>query len=119
LNRVDGTSQPCLFGSKDLNESNNRSFRLLRALQGKGTKSARRHLKKLSGILKRFQADCNHVIAKQIVTSCQPGDTLVMENLTDIRERTKGRRKQRRAMSNWSFSQLQGFIAYKAASKGI
>lgn len=42
-----------------------------------------------------------------------------MENLTDIRERVKGRRKQRRAMSNWSFSQLQGFLAYKAAYKGI
>ena len=42
-----------------------------------------------------------------------------MENLTDIRERTKGRRKQRRAMSNWSFAELQGFIAYKAAYKGI
>ena len=57
--------------------------------------------------------------AKQIVTSCQPGDTLVMENLTDIRERTKGRRKQRRAMSNWSFAQLQGFLAYKAAYRSI
>ena len=119
INRLAVTSQPRFFGSKHLKESNNRSFRLRRALQGKGTKSARRHLKKLSGRLKRFQADCNHVIAKQIVSSCQPGDTLVMENLTDIRERTKARRQQRRAMSNWSFRQLQGFIAYKAAWKGV
>src|SRR5207244_7593010 len=94
-------------------------FRLRRKLQAKGTKSAKRHLKKVSGRLKRFQADCNHKVAKQIVSSCQPGDTLVLENLTDIRERTKGRRKQRRAMSNWSFAELQGFIAYKAAYKGI
>jgi transposase len=42
-----------------------------------------------------------------------------MENLTDIRERVKGRGQQRRAMSNWSFSQLQGFLAYKAAWKGV
>ena len=119
INRLAVTSHPRFFGGKRVKETNNRYFRLRRALQGKGTKSAKRHLKKLSGKLKRFQANTNHVIAKHIVTSCQPGDTLVMENLTDIRERTKGRRKQRRAMSNWSFSQLQGFIAYKAAYKGI
>lgn len=119
INRLAVTSQPRFFAGHHLKETNNRYFRLRRALQSKGTKSAKSHLKKLSGRLKRFQHNANHVIAKQIVSSCQPGDTLVMENLTDIRERTKGRRKQRRAMSNWSFAQLQGFIAYKAAYKGI
>jgi IS605 OrfB family transposase len=119
INRLAVTSHPRFFGGKHVKETNNRYFRLRRALQGKGTKSAKRHLKKLSGRLKRFQHNANHVIAKHMVASCQPGDTLVMENLTDIRERTKGRRKQRRAMSNWGFAQLQGFIAYKAASKGV
>lgn len=119
INRLAVTSHPRFFGSKRVKETNNRYFRLRRSLQAKGTKSAKRHLKKLSGELKRFQADVNHVTAKRIVSSCQPGDTLVMENLTDIRERAKGRRKQRRAMSNWSFAQLQGFIAYKAAYKGV
>src|SRR6266700_1408278 len=119
INRLAVTSHPRFFASKHLKETNNRYFRLRRALQGKGTKSAKRHLKKLSGKLKRFQHNTNHVIAKQIIAACQPGDTLVMENLTDIGERTKGRRQQRRALSNWSFAQLQGFIAYKAASKGV
>src|SRR6266567_165070 len=119
INRLAVTSHPRFFGSKRIKEINHRYFRLRRSLQAKGTKSAKRHLKKLSGRLKRFQGDANHVAAKQIVSSCQPGDTLVMENLTDIRERTKGRRKQRRVMSNWSFSQLQDFIAYKAAYQGI
>jgi putative transposase len=119
INRLAVTSHPQFFGSKHVKETNNRSFRLRRKLQAKGTKSAKRHLKKLAGKLKRFQADANHVVSKQIVASCQPGDSLAMENLTDIRERVKGRRKQRRAMSNWSFSQLQGFLAYKAAYKGI
>jgi putative transposase len=119
INRLAVTSHPHFFGGKHVKETNNRYFRLRRALQAKGTKSAKRHLKKLSGRLKRFQADANHVTAKRIVSSCAPGDTLVMENLTDIRERTQGRRKQRRAMSNWSFAQLQGFLAYKAAYKGV
>jgi putative transposase len=119
INRLAVTSHPRFFGGKRIKETNNRYFRLRRALQGKGTKSAKRHLKKVSGRLQRFQQNANHVISKQIVNSCHPGDTLVMENLTDIRERTKGRRKQRRAMSNWSFAQLQGFISYKAAYKGV
>jgi len=119
INRLAVTSHPRFFGGKRIKETNNRYFRLRRALQGKGTKSAKRHLKKLSGRLKRFQRDANHVVAKQIVAACAPGDTLVMENLTDIRERTKGRRQLRRAMSNWSFAQLQGFLAYKATYKGI
>lgn len=119
INRLAVTSQPHFFGGKRIKETNNRYFRLRRSLQAKGTKSARRHLKKLSGKLKRFQADVNHQTAKRIVTTCQPGDTLAMENLTNIREQVKGRRKQRRAMSNWSFAQLQGFIVYKASYKGI
>ena len=119
INRLAVTSHPQFFGGKHIKETNHRYFRLRRALQGKGTKSAKRHLKKLSGRLKRFQQHANHVIAKHILASCQPGDTLVMENLTDIRERTQGRRKQRRAMSNWSFAQLQSFLAYKAAWKGV
>jgi putative transposase len=119
INRLAVTSQPRFFGGKRIKETNNRYFRLRRSLQGKGTKSAKRHLKKVSGRLKRFQRDANHVLSKHLVASCQPGDTLVMENLTDIRDRTTGRRKQRRAMSNWSFAQLQAFVAYKAAYRGI
>jgi putative transposase len=119
INRLAVTSQPRFFGGKRIKETNNRYFRLRRSLQGKGTKSAKRHLKKVSGRLKRFQQDANHVLSKHLVASCQPGDTLVMENLTDIRDRTRGRRKQRRAMSNWSFAQLQAFVAYKAAYRGI
>jgi putative transposase len=119
INRLAVTSQPRFFGGKRIKETNNRYFRLRRSLQGKGTKSAKRHLKQLAGRLKRFQRDANHVLSKQLVSSCQPGDILVMENLTDIRERTKGRRTQRRAMSNWSFAELQRLIAYKAAYRGI
>src|SRR6266487_147202 len=119
IHRLAVTSQAQYYGGKHLKEANNRYFRLRRSLQGKDTKSAKRHLKKLSGKLKRFQHDVNHVLSKRIVSLRQPGDILVMEHLTDIRERPKGRRRQRRAMSNWSFAQLQSFLAYKAAYRGI
>jgi len=121
INRLAVTSQPRFFGSKQVKETNNRYFRLRRSLQSKGTKSAKRHLKKLSGRVARFQKDVNHVVAKQLVATVNPGDTIAMENLTDIRERTKQRhekRQQRRTHANWSFAQLQSFVAYKAAWKG-
>ena len=122
ISRLAVTSHPRFFGGKQVKEINNRSFRLRRSLQSKGTKSAKRHLKKLSGRVARFQKNVNHVVAKQLVSSVHPGDTLVMENLTDIRERTKQRRdkrQQRREHANWSFAQLQSFVSYKAAWKGV
>src|SRR5439155_13805636 len=78
INRLAVTSHPHFFGGKHVKETNNRYFRLRRKLQAKGTKSAKRHLKKVSGRLQRFQQNANHVISKQIVNSCHPGDTLVM-----------------------------------------
>ena len=88
ISRLAVTSHPRFFGGKHVKETNNRSFRLRRSLQSKGTESAKRHLKKVSGRVARFQKNVNHVVAKQLVSSVQAGDTLVMENLTDIRERT-------------------------------
>ncbi len=122
MSRLAVTSQPRFFGGKQVKEINNRSFRLRRDLQTKGTKSAKRHLKKLSGRVARFQSNTNHLVAKQLVSSVQAGDTLVMENLTDIRERTvqrRDKRQQRREHANWSFVQLQSFVSYKAAWKGV
>ncbi|NWJ47067.1 MAG: IS200/IS605 family element transposase accessory protein TnpB [Chloroflexi bacterium] len=61
----------------------------------------------------------NHCVSKTIVLNCSPCDMIAMENLTDIRDRVKGRRTQRRAMSNWSFRQIQGFVEYKAKFAGV
>jgi putative transposase len=85
-----------------------------------GTKSARRHLRKLAGRKLRFRRDCDHVLSKRIVRSVSPGTTIVIENLTDIRKRTKQRnREQRRRLHSWSFAQVRGFIEYKAQERGL
>jgi putative transposase len=119
VSRIAVTSNARFFGGKQVKETNNKYFRLRRALQAKGTKSARRHLKKLSGKIARFQRHANYVVSKAIVGSAKPGDIIAMEDLTDIRERTQYRREQRRAMSNWSFAQLQRFVEDKAEAVGI
>jgi len=48
-----------------------RHRRIRAKLQSKGTKSAKRRLKKLSGKEARFAKDTNHVISKQIVQTAQ------------------------------------------------
>ena len=100
----------------------NHYARLRKRLQKKGTRSATRRLVVMSGRERRLKQDANHVVSKRIVTR-HPNTLIGLENLTDIRERTRRKRgkkatkKQRKAnasYSRWSFAQLQGMIAYKA-----
>lgn len=113
------TSQAQFLGTRRWREIEARSFRLRRALQAKGTRSAKRHLRKVSGRQERFRRDCDHVLSKRLVQSVEPGAALVFEDLTDIRARMKGRKRQRRRLHSWSFSRLLGFARYKAALAGV
>ncbi len=126
LNRPAVTSNRHFFGSKQWKEQERRIFRLRRKLQAKGTKSAKRHLRKLSGQLFRQRKDHDHVLSKRIVQHTHPGSTIVLENLTNIRETSKmGRGKDnknvenKRRLHSWSFAQLFSFIEYKAEANGI
>lgn len=92
-----------------------RQFHYLRKrLQSKGTKSAKRRLKVLSGRQKRFMRHYNHIVSKAIVSNA---DVIVMEDLKGIRKQRKGRRFNR-WLNNWAFYQLQGFTKYKAEREG-
>lgn len=107
------------FGKRSWKAVERRYFRLKRALQSKGTPSAQRHLKKLARKVQRFRTDCDHVVSRRIVQSVRPGTTLVVENLDEIRKRTKQNSKiQRRAMHQWSFRRLKDFLSYKAQEAG-
>lgn len=107
------------YGAKHWKNVEDKTFELRRRLQSKGTKSAKRHLKKLSGRQKRFRKDCDHVLSKRLVQSVKSGATLVFEDLTNIRGRAKARKEQRRRLHGWSFAQLQAFVTYKAEAKGV
>lgn len=114
------TSQNQFLGERRWREHEQRIFRLRRALQAKGTYSARRHLRRLSGKQFRQRRDHDHVLSKRIVQSAEPGTTIVIENLREITERTeqKGRASRRRQHS-WSFHRFQEFLAYKAEERGM
>jgi len=73
-----------------------------------------------------LKQDTNHVVSKRIVEQHQ-SSLIGLENLTDIRDRTRrkhGKRaskKQRKAnarQSSWSFAELHAYIAYKALLHG-
>jgi putative transposase len=89
-------------------------------LQSKGTKSAKRLLKKRRRQEARFQRHENHQISKQIVARAK--DTkraIALEDLTHIRQRIRSRKPQRATLSSWAFAQLRAFIAYKAQAAGV
>ena len=91
-----------------------------RNLQKKGTRSAKRKLRSLSGKQARFQRDINHQLAKRVVAKAQDTQRgIALEDLKGIRGRITVRRQQRARHANWSFFQLRQMIAYKAARAGV
>jgi IS605 OrfB family transposase len=89
-------------------------------LQSKGTKSAKRLLKKRRRKETRFQRHQNHVISKEIVARAKGTKrAIALEDLTGIRERIRSRKPQRATLSSWAFAQLRASIAYKAAAAGV
>jgi len=84
-------------------------------LQSKDTRASKRKLKKLSGDWTRFMRWSNHNISRKIVDSLNKGDTIVMEDLSGIRQTAK----YNKWVHKWAFRQLQSFIEYKSLMKGI
>src|SRR5712691_11642973 len=113
----------CTFHSgKSLVPKANHYARLRKRLLQKGTRSATRRLVGMSRRERRLKQDTNHVVSKRIVEQ-HPHSLIGLENLTDIRDRTRrkhGKRaskKQRKAnarQSRWSYAELHAYIAYKA-----
>ena len=112
----DGT----MYSGAKLNGIRRRRRKLRSALQKCGSRSAKRHLRKLSGKEHRFAAHTNHCIAKQIVNIAKrTARGIAVENLSGIRGRIRARRAQRTILHSWAFFQLKAFLIYKAAMSGV
>ena len=88
-----------------------------RQLQSKGTKSAKRRLKAISGRENRWMSDVNHQISKTLVERYGPDTLFVLEDLTGVsfEESNLSRTaKQNYDLRSWSFYQLEQFLMYKA-----
>ncbi len=110
------------FSGEAVEKVRQRYANLRGRLQKRGTKSAKRHLKKLSGKEARFRKNTNHVISKRIVQKAkQNHQGIAIEDLRHIRTRTDRtvRKSQRNRHSSWAFAQLRSFLSYKAALAGV
>ena len=103
-----------------INNVRHRHRRLRAKLQAKGTRSAKRKLKRLSGKEHRFAKDTNHCISKKLVAKAKDtNQAIALEDLGGICERVTVRRAQRATLHSWAFYQLRAFVTYKAKRVGV
>jgi len=90
-------------------------------LQRKGTKGAKKKLRRLAGKEARFRRHENHCISKSIVqTAKDTSRGISLEDLKGIHGRITARGGDaRNRLSGWSFHQLYSFLSYKATDAGI
>ena len=88
-------------------------------LQFKGTKSAKRVLKRINQRENRWMSNENHRLAKTLVDRYGTNTLFVLEDLTGIRFATEQVPKDRRyEQVSWPFYQLEQFLTYNAAAVG-
>lgn len=110
------------ISGKDVMAKRDRFQKVRDELQAKGTKSAKRALRRISGRENRWMSDVNHQISKTLVDRYGSGTLFAVEDLAgvsfseeNLSNRTK---KQRKDLRTWSFYQLEQFLTYKAEAVG-
>lgn len=109
------------FSSKELTEYREKRQKIRSSLQSKGTKNARRVLKRLSGKERTHGTIVNHTISKQVVQLAkEEGKGIAIENLNGIRfsANKKGKRFRSR-VGKWNFNQLRQFLTYKCLLNSV
>ncbi len=77
-------------------------------------------LKKIKNRESRIVKNINHQISKELVVNAKNNKAIiVLEQLKNIRNTAKTRRKQRYFLNSWSFYQLQNMIEYKSKKYGV
>jgi IS605 OrfB family transposase len=112
------TSDGEFFSGEMVDTVRKKMTKIKKALQKRGSKSAKRHLKKLSGKERRFKKHTNHTIAKKIVQIAKDTNKgIALENLKGFK--VSVRKSQREQFGKWSFDELRKFIDYKAQLAGV
>jgi putative transposase len=119
-------SDGVVHSASHINHVRHRHRRLRAKLQAKGTRSAKRKLKRFSGKERRYAIDTNHCISKKLVAKAKDTNrAIALEDLEGIRSRVTVRRSQRAAdrtscsAHSWAFFQLRSFVTYKAKRAGV
>ena len=109
------------FNSKELQNYREKRQKVRSSLQSKGTKNAKKVLKRLSGKERTHGTIINHTISKSIVQLAKSESKgIAIEDLKVIRTSSKNKGKKfRTRVGKWSFYQLRIFLIYKSLMKGI
>lgn len=111
----DEQGKTAFFDGKAIMRKRAKYQKLRATLQAKGTKSAKRRLKKLSGRENRWMSDVNHCLSKTLVQKYGANTLFVLENLNGVSfERTDLPKSLRSQNKSWAFYQLEQFLTYKA-----
>ena len=115
VNNILVCSNNQFFNSKRLKKVKGKYQYLKSVLQSKGTPSARRKLKELSGRERRFVSDTNHCLSKIVANS--GFKVFALENLKRMTNKKNGK-KFNKKLGGWSFKQFEMFLRYKAEVLG-
>jgi IS605 OrfB family transposase len=110
------------FSGERVDRNRRRRATARKQYQRRGTKSAKRRLKRMSGRQRRFQHWVNHHISKRLVEKAKAQSAgIALEDLWGIRSRVEDTvsRRFRRRFGNWSFYHLRQCIEYKAKRLGV
>lgn len=106
------TSEGKFYQDKKFNGEIRKLRYLKRKLQSKGTKSAKRHFKKLRQKEKNKNKNQSHLLANAILKDCK-ANTIVLEDLKGIKTK-KSKFQKKNSISQVPFFQLKQFLTYKA-----
>ena len=109
-------SDNSFFNGKQVKNVRGKYAHLRAELQSKGTRSAKRKLKRMSKRETRFVTDVNHCISKELVSL--PFGVYALEDLSKIRVQKRRGKKFNGLINSWAFYQLEQFLRYKTEAVG-
>lgn len=113
----DGKKTEFLSG-EELIEKRANFLKVRAELQARGTKSAKRRLKKLSGRENRWMRDVNHRLTKTLVEESKEKTLFVLEDLSGISKSPDKSAAFNGQLTSWAFYEFEEMLTYKAHMAG-
>ena len=115
MRRVAACSDGRIIVDRKFNGDKRKLRHLKDNLKSKGTKSARKHLRKLSHKEANKNRNQTHLVANEVLRT--EADTIVLENLKGIKAK-KHKFQNKRAISQVPLFELRRILTYKAENQG-
>lgn len=115
----DSDGSTVFYDGKEVKRRREHYKKLRASLQKKGTRSAKRRLRKIGRRENRWMRDVNHQVSKALVSRQSKPTLFALENLEGVRRATeKVCVQDRYVQASWAFCQLRQMIEYKAKKAG-